>query len=323
MIVFSKWKRAKPLALSMDKGVAASSPVRECPYVRRFSLMTLEEEQRCHVPGHVYTDKDRWWYVHGFVQGLLWQDMGDFAKVMEESQYFEEIGRDFEGISLADYGKKDVIVSACFSVGLQHALKKSNLPPLPVITIVSEQEDVPRKRKRMVVQDKDSICYINVGQGYLAARPRPTLTTLRSWKADVLVTLSHTHENSKRTTRMQSMVDHCQTLLWIRVELNILSSKPSKMPSIRDQRSLHKVDAVLQYLQQGAHVVVHCHMGLHRTGFFIYVLLRRQGLSQEASLKALKRTRQCTHDEFTFRKGNRMSLSDKAEVIFQSLFHFL
>jgi protein-tyrosine phosphatase len=321
MIIFAKRTRAKPLPLSMDKCLTASTSVSQSPYERRLSQMSHEEEKRYHVPVHVYTDKDRWWYVHGFVQGLLWKDMGGNAQVTEESKYIEEICRDMEAISLADYQKKDAIIPESFSVGLQHALKMSNLPPSPIITIISEEEDVPRKRKWIVAEDKDSIHYIHVGQGYLAARPRPSLKLLRSWKADVLVTLSHTRENAKRTTQLQTMVDHCQTLQWIRVEFNILSSKPSKMPSIRDQQSLHKVDAVLHHLQKGARVVVHCHMGFHRTGFFIYVLLRRHGLSQEASLKALKRTRKCTHDELTYRKGNRKSLSDKAEVIFQSLFH--
>ena len=93
------------------------------------------------------------------------------------------------------------------------------------------------------------------------------------------------------------------------------------MPSISDQESLNEVDAVLQHLRIGARVVVHCHMGFHRTGFFIYVLLGRYGHSEDASLEALKRTRKHTYDEFTYRKKSQQSLADKAEVVFQLLFN--
>ena len=88
-----------------------------------------------------------------------------------------------------------------------------------------------------------------------------------------------------------------------------------------DKASVLKVDLVLKRLCSGDKVVVHCHAGYHRTGFFIYVLLRRYGLTAHQSLEALRTTRPRTHTEMTYSKGNRPSLADKAETVFNTLFH--
>ena len=60
--------------------------------------------------------------------------------------------------------------------------------------------------------------------------------------------------------------------------------------------------------------------GLHRTGFFIYVLLRRHGLTPQEALEALRMTRRRTYDEMTWMKGRRPTLVDKAETAFNALF---
>ena len=54
-----------------------------------------------------------------------------------------------------------------------------------------------------------------------------------------------------------------------------------------DKASVLKVDFVLKRLCSGDKVVVHCHADYHRTGFFIYVLLRRYAAPPYAKLPAL------------------------------------
>ena len=102
--------------------------------------------------------------------------------------------------------------------------------------------------------------------------------------------------------------------------MNQLSSRANRTLSAADQQSLLKVDFVLQRLHSGDRVVVHCHAGLHRTGIFIYILLRRHGFAPGEALEALMTTRQRAYEEITWRKGNRPTLVDKAEIAFQSVF---
>ena len=168
---------------------------------------------------------------------------------------------------------------------------------------------------------RDLIRYIQVGKGLLAARPRPSLRDLESWKPDLLITLSHSYENGKHIRTIQDRVRHSIGMQSLLLHMQCLSSKPSRTLSEVDKASVLKVDLVLKRLRSGDKVVVHCHAGYHRTGFFIYVLLRRYGLTAHQSLEALRTTRPRTHTEMTKSKGNRPSLADKAETVFNTLFH--
>lgn len=49
-------------------------------------------------------------------------------------------------------------------------------------------------------------------------------------------------------------------------------------------------------LKQGEFLFVHCAAGIHRTGLFIYALLRICGLDQETTLEAVKSIRQVTYE---------------------------
>ena len=80
------------------------------------------------------------------------------------------------------------------------------------------------------------------------------------------------------------------------------------------------MDLVLGCLVAGDRVVVHCHAGLHRTGFFLYLLLRRDGFTLSQALEALKTTRRKTYEEMTWSKGRCQCLADKAELAFDALF---
>ena len=144
---------------------------------------------------------------------------------------------------------------------------------------------------------------------------------LSAWRPDLLVTLSHSYENGKRIRRLQERVDRCTGMQRLHLYMNFLSSKANLTLSDADKESLRKVDPILRRLHSGDRVVVHCHAGLHRTGFFIYVLLRRNGLTLHESLEALRTTRRRTFTEMTYKKGCRVTLVDKAEVVFNELFH--
>ena len=102
--------------------------------------------------------------------------------------------------------------------------------------------------------------------------------------------------------------------------MNFLSSRADRTLSDADEKSLWKVDLVLGCLPAGDPVVVHCHAGLHCIGFFIYVLLRRHGLTSQKAFEALMTTRRSTYEEMTWRKGHRPTLVDKAETAFNALF---
>ena len=165
----------------------------------------------------------------------------------------------------------------------------------------------------------DAIKYIPVGKGCLAARGRPTVDDLSAWKPHLLVTLSQSYEDGKRIRKIQDRVDQCSGMQWLHLHMNQLSSKANSTLSEADEQSLLKVDLVLQRLRSGDRVVVHCHAGLHRTGLFIYILLRRHGFAPGEALEALRTTRRRAYDEMTWRKGNRSTLADKAETAFHAV----
>jgi len=77
-------------------------------------------------------------------------------------------------------------------------------------------------------------------------------------------------------------------------------------------RSAHRV---LGWLQQGESIVVHCAAGLHRTGVFLYVLLRLAGHSRQKVLDMIREIRPLSAKELQ----SRDLVSDEggpAEVIF-------
>ena len=277
--------------------------------------------------------KNWWWYLCGFARGLLWLDEGDTDKRFREMQFIEDIERDIRDICVQDGRWKNAIIPLSFDVGLQHALKPTKTPEDDDITAPIDISDEDMTVAPMETRDRvtpmhprrqdvrDPIKYIQVGKGLLAARPRPSLRDLESWKPDLLITLSHSYENGKRIRTIQDRVRHCIGMQNLHLHMQCLSSKPSRTLSEVDKASVLKVDLVLKRLRSRDKVVVHCHAGYHRTGFFIYVLLRRYGLTAHQSIEALRTTRPRTHTKMTYSKGNRPSLADKAETVFNTLFH--
>ena len=301
-------------------------------YDIRLAQLTDEENRKFHPPPAMASAKNWWWYRRGFAQGLLWLDEGDTDKRFREMQFIEDIERDIRDICVQDGRWKNAIIPLSFDVGLQHALKPTKTPEDDDITAPIDISDEDMTVAPMETRDRvmpmhprrqdvrDPIRYIQVGKGLLAARPRPSLRDLESWKSDLLITLFHSYENGNRIRTIQDRVRHCIGMQNLHLHMQCLSSKPSRTLSEVDKASVLKVDLVLKRLRKGDKVVVHCHAGYHRTGFFIYVLLRRYGLTAHQSLEALRTTRPCIHYQMTYSKKNRPSLADKAETVFNTLF---
>lgn len=79
-----------------------------------------------------------------------------------------------------------------------------------------------------------------------------------------------------------------------------------------DLESLSKVRQVQEFVQSGGHnLVVHCAAGLHRTGIFLYLVLRELAFSPDEALEKIRQMRQETYDEFI-----RLGFQAKADALF-------
>ena len=136
-----------------------------------------------------------------------------------------------------------------FDVGLQHALKPTKTPEDDDITAPIDISDEDMTVAPMETLDRvtpmhpnvrDPIRYIQVGKGLLAARPRPSLRDLESWKPDLLITLSHSYENGKYIQTIQDRVRHNIGMQNLFLHMQFLSSKPSRTLSEVDKASVLK-----------------------------------------------------------------------------------
>ena len=116
--------------------------------------------------------------------------------------------------------------------------------------------------------------------------------------------------------QLETMIETVPSVEWVILNFAILRSK--KELSTSDINTLQYVDVLLQKLNHGEKIVVHCHAGLHRSGLFVYILLRRRGLSEAASIEALRTTRQRTFDEMMYKYKKGGTLVQEAERLFQS-----
>merc|ERR550532_3612420 len=80
-----------------------------------------------------------------------------------------------------------------------------------------------------------------------------------------------------------------------------------------DLCSLRMVQQLRTVLESGdgENLVVHCAAGLHRTGIFLYLLLRELGDSPEAALEKIRQMREITYNEF-----KRLEFQAKADALF-------
>ena len=106
---------------------------------------------------------------------------------------------------------------------------------------------------------------------------------------------------------------------WIPLKFNIRSSKGESKLTSSDFNTLKYVDVVLDKLKDAKKIVVHCHAGLHRSGFFVFILLRRHGMSFTSAIEAVRLTRRLTFEEMMYTCKNRLSLAQTFEHVFEGL----
>jgi len=90
----------------------------------------------------------------------------------------------------------------------------------------------------------------------------------------------------------------------------------------QDQQSLAQVPAFVASLQQRSQppsVVVHCMAGMHRTGVFLYFVLRNAGIPPEEILPHIAQMRAITAEELTKNTRKNGVLLRRAEKLYQKL----
>jgi hypothetical protein len=122
----------------------------------------------------------------------------------------------------------------------------------------------------------------------LKAGARPSLKDLKEMKGivEVVVTLMMETEN---LSEIRQGVDEIGAI-W-----RIFSIRAVNWELLRDSEIfegvLNGLEFVLKVLREGKKVFVHCAAGFHRTGFFLYVLIRLMGLSVNETLKTIHEIR--------------------------------
>lgn len=122
----------------------------------------------------------------------------------------------------------------------------------------------------------------------ISAGPRLDLENFNQGpkKVDCIVTLQLETEN------LSPIQESCQkaSIVWTWCPIRGINYELLKSPSLFNPifQSLQQITKSLQSSQK---IFIHCAAGIHRTGFFLYVLLRLQGLSQSQTLEAIKQIR--------------------------------
>lgn len=176
------------------------------------------------------------------------------------------------------------------------------------------------KLTKKVQHAVDKLHLVPAGRGSLSARGRPnpeTLLALQGHKGvTALVTLLRDGEGSGAAAMLGKACERlglkwCHAPLAGPREMAMIGSGNAKLTP-EDLESFSKVHQVTEWLQSGGeNVVVHCAAGLHRTGSFLYILLRELGQLPADALEQIRLMRPETADEFT-----RLNFQSKAEGIF-------
>lgn len=186
------------------------------------------------------------------------------------------------------------------------------------VSSYDHQAAQPRVSKK-VQKAVDQLHLVSAGLGSLSARGRPSLETLAALQQHKgitgVVTLLQ-HDESSGYAQQLGVACERLGLKWWHAPL----AGPKAMGLVReavprlsqeDLDSFKQIRHIKQQLELTCEkLVVHCAAGLHRTGLFLYLLLRELGASPESALEKLRQMRQETCDEFT-----RMNFLDKAEAI--------
>ena len=154
--------------------------------------------------------------------------------------------------------------------------------------------------------------WVALGQARLTAAGCPSEARLDLWAANGasdVITL-------QRADEMPAWLpDAClaRGLVWHGVPL---SGRRLQDPA--DAASLARIPALVGLLDAPRGIVVHCAAGMHRTGLFIYLLMRHAGLSSEMALRRLAQARPITAHELTRSTRRNGKLLDTADAVYLS-----
>jgi len=177
----------------------------------------------------------------------------------------------------------------------------------------------PSKAKK-VQKAVDALVMVKVGNGALAARGRPNFDQLAAMQhhhgVTGVITLLRENEGAAHVGQACKELG----LKWVSAPLrgpkkmmmsaNGGGDKPCLTPEELD--GFMQVRRLRESLEVDEdRLIVHCAAGLHRTGIFLYLLLRELGESPEGALEKIVQMRQETFDEFV-----RLRFQAKAEAIF-------
>mmetsp|Transcript_35709 Transcript_35709/g.76112 ORF Transcript_35709/g.76112 Transcript_35709/m.76112 type:complete len:319 (-) Transcript_35709:101-1057(-) len=172
-------------------------------------------------------------------------------------------------------------------------------------------------------RQKDSVSqlqWIGIGEarGRLAARGRPSPSQLAALHAiegmTVLVSLLRSDEAG-----CSEIQRTCERLgvRWYHAPLDGLRAMRGGDPTPEAWDSLRSVYEVLDLLVLcGESVIVHCAAGLHRTGIYLYLLMRAAGFQPKEALEKIREMRPITAEEV-----EKKCLDHRGETIFTDLQH--
>jgi hypothetical protein len=121
-------------------------------------------------------------------------------------------------------------------------------------------------------------------QGGIMAGPRPSRKFLKSIQGfvDTVITLQW------ETESVEEIQSKCQELeiTWIWCPIKAVNWEIYKNDSVRTS-VLSQLVKAKELLQEGHNLLIHCAAGIHRTGFFLYNLLRLCGKSAECTMDSI------------------------------------
>lgn len=191
------------------------------------------------------------------------------------------------------------------------AVEGSEMPSASVAPMLT-------KKMKAAQQAASELEWVPAGRGHVAARGCPNLETLAFLQRDRgltgLVTLLRASERECAADQLQAACRRLKPpLRWLHAPLEGVESLTGGAESMLegDLESFRTVLQVAEWLQGAEErIIVHCSAGLHRTGVYLYVLLRVLGDTPEEALEKLGASREQTFEEFA-----RLDFWSQAESI--------
>ena len=155
-----------------------------------------------------------------------------------------------------------------------------------------------------------------MGKGMLALRPAPfSVEDIEEWGSDLVLSMWTRHGMYAQHNRAVPFHVH--------LDNGGLSHTVGRKANPSDRDWEHLFLSLLlcrTALKAGLRVVIHCRVGLHRSGILAYVIFRCQGYGCDDSLRMLRELRPMAEEEMMKTSRNRPNGSaGKAEAIYQAL----